>query len=82
MLELATMIFVNAANALLSLRPWPSSTVVFVLDPDQIPAIIKNMQERTCRRWLHLIVCAMDTEEHPVPCLSHLRLKRESWKLL
>lgn len=42
------------------------STVVFMfLDPDQIPAIIKNMQERTVIGGYNLIVCAMDTEEHP-----------------
>ena len=42
------------------------STVVFMfLDPDQIPAIIKNMQERTALGGYNLIVCAMNTEEHP-----------------
>ena len=42
------------------------STVVFMfLDPDKIPAIIKNMQERTVVGGYNLIVCAMDTEEHP-----------------
>ena len=35
------------------------STVVFMfLDPDQIPAIIKNMQERTVVGGYNLIVCA------------------------
>ncbi|MDU1933873.1 MAG: tellurite resistance methyltransferase TehB, partial [Streptococcus thermophilus] len=42
------------------------STVVFMfLDPNQIPAIIQNMQERTAIGGYNLIVCAMDTEEHP-----------------
>ena len=35
------------------------------INPDQIPAIIKNMQERTALGGYNLIVCAMNTEEHP-----------------
>lgn len=42
------------------------STVVFMfLDPDCIPHIIYNMQEHTNIGGYNLIVCAMDTAEHP-----------------
>ncbi|MGT2847123.1 SAM-dependent methyltransferase TehB [Streptococcus massiliensis] len=45
---------------------WIISTVVMMnLDREQIPVIIKNMQEHTTIGGYNLIVCAMDTETHP-----------------
>ena len=72
MLELATTISIVAALPESETFDFILSTVVFMfLDPDQIPAIIKNMQERTVVGGYNLIVCAMDTEKTPlVPCLS------------
>lgn len=59
------------------------STVVFMfLDPDQIPAIIKNMQERTVVGGYNLIVCAMDTEEHLYHAFPIYIWRGGSWKLL
>lgn len=42
------------------------STVVFMfLEAEAIPDIIQNMQDRTVVGGYNLIVCAMDTPEHP-----------------
>ncbi len=56
------------------------STVVFMfLDPDQIPAIIKNMQERTVVVWQPNCLC----HGHWGAPLYHafpFTLKRVSWR--
>lgn len=42
------------------------STVVFMfLDPQQIPAIVRNMQDSTLAGGYNLIVAAMDTPDYP-----------------
>ena len=42
-----------------------STVVLMFLQADRIPAIIKNMQEKTSIGGYNLIVCAMDTEDYP-----------------
>lgn len=45
---------------------WIISTVVMMfLQPERIPAIIKNMQESTVPGGYNLIVSAMDTDDYP-----------------
>lgn len=45
---------------------WIISTVVLMfLEAERIPAIIKNMQDHTKTGGYNLIVCAMDTDQHP-----------------
>lgn len=52
------------------------STVVFMfLDPERIPAIIRNMQVQTSPGGYHLIVCAMDTDDAPCPMPFPFKLK-------
>lgn len=47
---------------------WIISTVVFMfLEKEKVSAIIRNMQEQTRPGGYHLIVAAMDTEQHPCP---------------
>ncbi|HFI0040213.1 TPA: SAM-dependent methyltransferase TehB [Streptococcus suis] len=47
---------------------WIISTVVFMfLERERVPAIIRNMQERTRPGGYNLIVAAMDTEDAPCP---------------
>ncbi|WP_394404735.1 SAM-dependent methyltransferase TehB [Streptococcus sp. 20-1249] len=56
---------INAAN-LRQTYDFILSTVVFMfLNPEAVPAIIKNMQESTAVGGYNLIVCAMDTEDAP-----------------
>jgi len=41
-------------------------TLMF-LNPERVDAVIANMQQRTESGGYNLIVCAMDTDEHPCP---------------
>ena len=58
-------------------------TLMFI-DPSRVDAIIADMQNRTLSGGYNLIVCAMNTEEHPCPVRFPFTLKtgqlREAYK--
>jgi tellurite methyltransferase len=63
-------------------------TLMFI-DPTRFDAIIDNMHNRTLARGYNLIVCAMNTDEHPCPVpfpytlkLGQLREAYEGWELI
>ncbi|WP_286264056.1 tellurite resistance methyltransferase TehB [Thalassotalea atypica] len=63
-------------------------TLMF-LDPARVDAVIADMQKRTVAGGYNLIVCAMDTEEHPCPvrfpftlAAGQLRDAYEGWELI
>lgn len=63
-------------------------TLMFI-DPTRVDAIIADMQQRTQPGGYNLIVCAMNTEEHPCPVrfpftlqAGQLREVYEGWQLI
>jgi len=63
-------------------------TLMF-LNPARVDAVIADMQEHTLAGGYNLIVCAMDTEEHPCPApfpftlkTGQLREAYEGWELI
>ncbi|MFD2229340.1 tellurite resistance methyltransferase TehB [Alkalimarinus sediminis] len=63
-------------------------TLMF-LDPSRVDAVIANMQEHTLAGGYNLIVCAMNTEQHPCPVPFPFTLKTgqlneayEGWELI
>lgn len=63
-------------------------TLMF-LDPGRVDAVITDMQARTLPGGYNLIVCAMNTAEHPCPVnfpftlnVGQLRESYEGWELI
>ncbi|MEW6992462.1 tellurite resistance methyltransferase TehB [Colwelliaceae bacterium 6441] len=63
-------------------------TLMFV-DSSRVGAIINDMQDHTLAKGYNLIVCAMNTEEHPCPApfpftlkTGQLREAYQSWELI
>ncbi|MBK1852986.1 tellurite resistance methyltransferase TehB [Marinobacter sp. 1-4A] len=63
-------------------------TLMF-LDPARVGAVVADMQEHTLPGGYNLIVCAMDTQEHPCPFpfpftleSGQLREVYEGWELI
>lgn len=63
-------------------------TLMFI-DPARVEKVITNMQERTLPSGYNLIVCAMNTAEHPCPVRFPFTLKTgqlreiyEGWELI
>lgn len=57
-----------------------STVVMMFLKADQIPAIIKNMQQQTNIGGYNLIVCAMDTDDYPCPMPFSFTFKKDELK--
>lgn len=80
---------INSAKLVESYGFISCTVTLMFLDPTRIDAVISDMQDRTIPGGYNLIVCAMNSEEHPCPVnfpftlvAGHLSEAYEGWELI
>ena len=80
---------INNANLNVDYGFIACTVTLMFLDPARVDVVIADMQEHTLAGGYNLIVCAMNTEEHPCPApfpftfkTEQLREAYEGWELI